>query len=156
MTSSCRAWSPVTIVLLALSLPALAADAPRVANAWARATPPGAKTGAVYMTLQGGAEDDRLLGATSEAATTVELHTVEQADGMARMRRLESLDIPAETRVELAPGGTHLMLMDLGAPLTTGDTFRLVLKFASSGDRAVEIEIRSAVEETGHEHHGHH
>jgi copper(I)-binding protein len=48
------------------------------------------------------------------------------------------------------------MLMDLGAPLTTGDTFRLVLKFASSGDRAVEIEIRSAVEETGHEHHGHH
>ena len=156
MTWSCRTRSPATFVLLALSLPGFAADAPRVTDAWARATPPGAKTGAAYMTLQGGTMGDRLLGATSEAAASVELHTVEESDGMARMRRLDSLEIPAGTRVELAPGGKHLMLIGLGAPLTAGDTLRLVLEFATSGNRTVEIEIRPAVAEAGHEHHGHH
>jgi hypothetical protein len=141
---------------IVLAWPVTAAEGPDVLDAWARATPPGATVGAVYVTLEGGAVADRLTGATSDRASSVELHTVEEVDGIARMRPLKSLEIPAGTRVELAPGGRHLMLLGLESPLVAGDTLTVVLDFEVSGAKSVEVPIRPAAATDESSHHQHH
>lgn len=134
----------------------LAADEPAVSDAWARATPPGTTVGAVYMTIAGGDGGDRLLGAATDRAGAVELHTVVDDGGMARMRPIEFLDLPAGERVQLAPQGTHLMLIDLRSPLVAGDEFALTLRFATAGEREVNVAVREATAEDGHQQHRHH
>jgi copper(I)-binding protein len=134
----------------------LAADEPTVTEAWARATPPGTTVGAAYMTIAGGAGDDRLLGAETDRAGTVELHTVVDEGGMARMRPIEFLHLPAGKRTTLAPQGTHLMLMDLRSPLVAGEEFTLTLRFATAGEREVTVVVRPATAGDEHEQHRHH
>lgn len=58
------------------------------------------------------------------------------------MRPLDSLDVPANSTVELKPGGTHVMLMDLRAPLAPGSSIDLDLKLEKSGERHVKAEVR--------------
>jgi copper(I)-binding protein len=132
---------------LLLSLSAAAAqagDAPVVSDAWARATAPGVEVGAAYMVIEGGGRADRLVGASSGRAAMVELHDVTEVDGVARMRGIEALEIPARGRVELAPKGRHLMLMGLSAPLVAGQQFQITLRFAESGPQAVTVTVRPA------------
>jgi len=133
-----------------------AAGEPAVSDAWARATPPGTTVGAVYMTIVGGDGDDRLLGAATDRAGTVELHTVVDDGGMARMRPIEFLDLPAGSRTQLAPQGTHLMLMDLQSPLVAGDEFTLTLRFANAAELAVTVVVRPATAGDEHGEHRHH
>jgi copper(I)-binding protein len=140
---------------LALALAAVAAhagDAPVVTGAWSRATPPGVSVGAAYLVITGGDKDDRLTGASSERAEMVELHDVVEEDGVAKMRSMEVVEIPAGKRVELAPKGTHLMLMGLDAPLVAGQTYALVLQFAASGEQKVTVTVREATAEPAHRH----
>jgi hypothetical protein len=147
-------FGALTSLLTAASV--LAADAPVVSDAWARATPPGTTVGAVYMTIVGGDGGDRLLGAATERAAAVELHTVVDDGGMARMRPIEFLDLPAGSRTQLAPQGTHLMLIDLQSPLVAGDEFTLTLVFASAGELEITVLVRPATAADGHEQHRHH
>ena len=123
---------------------AFAADGPRVSDAWARATPPGVAMGAAYLTLQGGAKPDRLVGARTDRAEAIEIHVIVESDGMARMRPVESVEIPARATVTLAPKGTHLMLVGLDRPLVAGETLRLELEFAASPAQTVTVEVRPA------------
>ncbi|HSQ70490.1 MAG TPA: copper chaperone PCu(A)C [Steroidobacteraceae bacterium] len=134
----------------------LAAGQPAVSDAWARATPPGATVGAVYMTILGGDGGDRLLGAATDRAGAVELHTVVDDGGMARMRPIEYLDLPAGERTQLAPQGTHLMLIDLQSPLVAGDEFTLTLRFAAAGEHEVTVVVRPATAGDEHGEHRHH
>lgn len=60
------------------------------------------------------------------------------------MRPLAELEVPANSTVELKPGGTHVMVMGLKAPLTAGSTLDLDLKFEKSGERHVTAEVRAA------------
>ena len=79
---------PLVRTLLSLAWLAAApaaADAPSVADAWIRATPPGARTAAAYMTLNGAATADRLLGAATPAAGAVEIHANVVENGATRM-----------------------------------------------------------------------
>lgn len=154
--------SPGTAALLAglasllVTATVLANDGPAASDAWARATPPGTTVGAVYMTIVGGAGDDRLLGAATDRAGAVELHTVVDDGGMARMRPIEFLDLPAGKRTSLAPQGTHLMLIDLQSPLVAGDEFTLTLRFATAGEHEVTVVVRPATAGDEHEQHRHH
>jgi copper(I)-binding protein len=113
-----------------------------VANAWARATPGGAKNGAVYMsiTAEPGA-GDRLVAAKSEAARSVELHLSEDEGGVTKMRRLDALEVPAGQTVVLRPGGHHLMLLDLKRPLKATDQLKLTLVFEKAGEVTVEASV---------------
>jgi copper(I)-binding protein len=122
---------------------AAAADGPAVSQAWARATAPGVDVGAVYLTIDGGAKNDTLLAASTARAAMVHLHTVEEAGGMAKMRAVDGIEVPAAKRVVLAPKGTHIMLMGLSKPLTPGETFPLELRFARAGERAVNVVVRA-------------
>jgi periplasmic copper chaperone A len=116
----------------------------KIENAWARATPPGAKIGAGYMTIHNtGATADRLVGASSPAARKVEPHVTVRDGDISRMRAAPGYDVPANGTFELTPGGSHLMLMDLKAPLKEGDKVPLLLRFQRSGEVKVELEVRA-------------
>jgi copper(I)-binding protein len=155
MTKGFTSRLTILCLLAAFALPVTAADQPEISSAWARATPPGATVGAVYLALQGGDKDDRLIGASTDRARSVELHTVEEIDGVARMRPLESLEVPAGTRVELAPGGHHLMLMGLSSPLVAGESLSVVFKFENSAAQRIEVPIKpvTQLDDSTHHHH---
>lgn len=114
-----------------------------VSAAWARATPPGTAVAAVYLTLSGGPQADRLVGAATPRAAMTQIHVVSEVDGMARMRPVEGVDVPAHTSVALAPQGTHLMLMNLPQPLVAGERFPLTLQFEQAGRIDVSVEVRA-------------
>ena len=133
------------LVGLALAVGALAAAAPPiVTDAWIRATPPGAVTAAAYLTIASAGAADRLVGATTPAADTVEIHTTASAVGSQRMMRVAELALPAGGRVRLEPGGQHLMLIDLKAPMVPGTKVALSLRFAEAGTVEVDVPVVDA------------
>ena len=116
----------------------------QLGNAWARPTR-GDAPGAVYVAINNkGSADDRLVGAFTDHSAMAMVHQSELVDGVARMRMAGEINIPAGSRIEMVPGGTHIMLEGLRAPLRTGDQFDLVLKFRKSGDRAVKVDVTKA------------
>jgi copper(I)-binding protein len=134
--------------LVALSAPAYAQQnraSVTVETPWARATPPGAPTGAVYLTIHnGGPSDDRLIAVSTPAAKKADLHTHVMDGNIMKMRAVPDLRIPAGKDVRLAPGGYHVMLTDLNHPLKRGGTLRLTLTFEKAGKIAVTAPILAA------------
>ncbi len=113
-----------------------------VESVWARATPPGAKTAAVYLTLaNNGTADDQLVGAATPVASMAGLHTETMDDGVMKMRPVASVDIGPGGKAELKPGGMHIMLMGLKHPLKRGQHFALILKFAHAPPLTVQVEV---------------
>lgn len=104
-----------------------------VTRAWARATPPGAKVGAVYLTIEnrGGAADS-LLGVTSPAAQSAMLHRTVEESGVSSMREADGSIAPG-AKLDMQPGGSHIMLMGLNAPLKEGETIEVTLDFETAG-----------------------
>lgn len=102
-----------------------------ISDAWARATVPGQVVGAAYLSIAA-KHAISLEAVTSPVAETVEIHTMQMQQGVMRMRMLEKLDIPAGQKVALAPGQTHLMLIDLKSPLRAGEHITLKLSFSAS------------------------
>jgi len=131
---------------------ALAAEPPAVTNAWVRATPPGARTAAAYLTMTSPAGGDRLVGASTPAAGAVEIHTQVAEGGVSRMARLAELELPAGEAVRLEPGGLHLMLIDLAMPLEPGAKVPLSLRFAGAGDLKLEVPVVDARAGAPHAH----
>ncbi|MCP9337695.1 copper chaperone PCu(A)C [Stutzerimonas xanthomarina] len=123
-------------------------------QAWSRAMPPTAPTGAVYFTLQNpGDSPDRLLGVRTPRAKKAELHTHVHEGEMMRMKQIDSIELPAGGQVEFKPGGHHVMLFELSAPLAAGERFPLTLEFEHAGEVTVEVSIQDqAPEPSGHEH----
>jgi periplasmic copper chaperone A len=122
-----------------------------IADAWARTSPANAEFGAIYMTITADA-DDALVGALVDTAIagTTEIHQTaaaedsEMADGMGSMgmRPVESIDLPAGAAVSLEPGGYHVMLIDLAAPLESGTTVEIDLTFDSGATETVDVPVR--------------
>src|SRR5690606_10830983 len=92
---------------------------------------------------------------SSPVAETAELHTHIKDGEVMRMRPVEAIEVPAGGSVTLKPGGDHVMLMSLRAPLKEGETFPLTLIFEHRGSREVDVTVKS-VGATGHESHGGH
>ena len=111
---------------------------------FSRATPGGAKVGAGYMTIVNkGTAADRLVSAASPAADKVEIHEMSMQDNVMKMRELPGgLPIEAGKSVSLAPGGYHLMLMGLKAPLKQGDKVPVTLTFAKAGKVEVMLDVQ--------------
>ena len=122
----------------------------RIEDPWARATAPGAKVGAGYLKITSGAAD-RLVGANTPAAERVELHVVVKDGDVMRMREVKAYDIPAKGGFELKPGGAHLMLVELKAPLKEGTKVPVTLRFEKAGEVKVELQVRS-LGSSGHRH----
>ena len=141
-----------------------------VDDPWARTSPMATTMGAAYMTLTA-STDDALVSASvpSDVAGKVELHeTVEKSAGTTttmmgststtpigsdttmagsgemEMRPVTSIALPAGEAVNLQPGGYHIMLLDLVAPLTAGQTFAITLSFEKAGEQTVQATVRDS------------
>ena len=140
-------------VLLFVSFPVLAQV--EVEKPWIRATPPGAKIAAGYITIRNkGSQSDRLVGASSPMAAKLQTHVTVKDGEVLRMREVKGYEIPAKGTFELKPGGAHLMLVDIKQALKEGDKVPVTLKFEKSRDVTVEFLV-SGLAGPPAQHHNH-
>jgi hypothetical protein len=113
-------------------------------HAWARATPGGAKVGGGYLTIENkGTTPDKLIGGSSPAAAKVEVHEMAMNNGVMTMRLVKGgLSIPPGQSVTLMPGGYHIMMMQLKAPLKKGEKVPVTLTFEKAGEVSVTFDIQ--------------
>jgi len=128
-------------------------------HAWARATPGGAKVGGGYLAIENkGATADKLIGGSSPAAGKIEIHEMAMNQGVMTMRLVkDGLSIPAGQSVTLAPGGYHIMMMELKTPLKKGAKIPITLRFEKAGDVKVTFDIQdigASGPASGHMDHG--
>ncbi len=124
-----------------------------VTDAWCRATPNGARAGGCFATFTA-RTDDRLTGGSTPRAAQLQIHEMTTEGGMMKMGLIEGgLPLPAGQAVALAPGGNHIMLMELTQPLTDGETVPLTLSFAAAPAVTVQAQVRR-VTPGGDGHHG--
>jgi copper(I)-binding protein len=127
-----------------------------VTDAWARATPGKAETGAAYLTIAS-PSPDRLTGLSTPAAKSAELHmmTMDEtvAGGVMRMRPLAGVDFAAGQKVAMKPGAMHIMLVGLKEPLRLGQSFPMTLYFEKAGAREVTVVVEKAgaMDRDGHD-----
>ena len=136
MTNALAALAPLLLVAACAPPPAI-----EVHDAWARATAPGQASGAVYATLVNAGGADHLTGVASDRARTAMLHSNRGEDGVAKMRIVGEVAVPAQSTIRLAPGATHIMLDGLAAPLVAGETVAVRLRFAKAGARTVAATV---------------
>jgi copper(I)-binding protein len=113
-----------------------------VGHPWARATPPGAPTAAVYFSVVSTEAPDRLVGVTTPVAGRATLHRSFEQGGQAGMEHVDALPITPGVPVTLAPGGLHVMLMELKSPLVEGRHFPMTLHFERAGEVQVEVRVQ--------------
>jgi len=123
-----------------------------VKEAWVSEAPPVSSLTAAYMVIENrGNEDDRLLKVVSRVSDYAEIHaTLVNEKGVAKMKKIDAIDIPAGKVVEMKPGGYHIMLIGLKRPLKVGDKVELNLTFEKSGIIKVQAEAKSMTEMAGH------
>jgi periplasmic copper chaperone A len=130
-----------------------------IGHPWARATPPAARVGAGYFTVtNNGSQPDRLISAKFVGSETVELHEMTNEAGVMRMRELrDGYEILPGQKLELKPGGFHLMFMGLKAGLAEGQSVKGELVFQRAGRVEIEfkVEAMGARQNHDHGHHGH-
>ena len=105
-----------------------------------RATVGSMPSSAAYVSIMNhGKMADRLVGATSNLARKTELHKMEMDNGVMRMRQVEGgIDLPAGKTIHLLPGGYHVMLIGLNAPLTANSIFEITLVFQNAGEKTLK------------------
>lgn len=132
-----RSKRPITLLLIAV-LNLVLAQAPMVENAWVRLTPPTLKDTAAYMVIVNPSDKPlRLVGGETDVAMMVMpmIFTVEiREQGGVKMevkgmKSVPYLEVPAKGRLELEPGGNHLMLMGLKRALKEGERVKITLRF---------------------------
>ena len=124
-----------------------------VSDVWARNSPMMATAGAAYMIIES-STDDALVGVAVDpsVAGKSEIHETVMSEmpmstempmsGEMMMRPVDRVEIAAGSRAEFEPGGYHVMLLDLAAPLELGSTFEIVLTFEKAGDVTVTADVR--------------
>jgi periplasmic copper chaperone A len=133
-----------------------------VDHPWSRATAPGMTMGVGYFVIKNnGKKPERLLGASSPAAESVEIHRTIEEKGMARMRPVAAVDLPPGRTVKAEPGGLHLMLVGLKEPLVAGAMVPLTLRFRDAGEIEVQLKVEAIgatdqLKERDNSKHNHH
>jgi copper(I)-binding protein len=121
-------------------------EAPRdivIEEAWGRATGEGAN-GAAYVTIMNpDSVSVHLDSVRTTAARAAELHETVLTDGIARMTPLTGLDIPAGGRLQMEPGGAHVMLVELAAPASIGDSLPIQLYFSNGKSVSSFVKVRA-------------
>ena len=118
------------------------ADDLEITGAWVRATPPNRDVTAAYLVIENRSDRTReLLAVETPAATYTELHTMRYVDDMMEMEKIERVVVPPRGAAGLEPGGDHIMLFGVAAPLAEGDSVSLTLRFADQSTRTVTAEV---------------
>ena len=134
-----------TLLIVAASFAFAQGASIQVEQPWARATPAGASTGAVYLTITNKSQEmDRLLSASSDVADKLQIHEMKVVNGVMEMREVTGgLPVAADGSLELKPGSYHLMLIGLKKPLKAGETIPLTLDFEKAGKVSITAPIRA-------------
>jgi copper(I)-binding protein len=116
-----------------------------ISAGFTRATLPNAPVGAGYLTITNkGTADDTLLSAASPVAGVTQIHEMKMEGDVMKMNEVEGgLVIPAGQSVMLAPGGFHIMFMELKEPLVEGAMVPVTLTFATAGTIEIELVVGS-------------
>jgi hypothetical protein len=168
MKSTIRTLSCIAFVAALFAAPARAEEVKAgdlvISQAWSRATPGGAKVAGGFLTIENkGSVPDRLIGGSTDVAGKFEVHEMAMNNGVMTMRPLDKgLAIDPGKTVKLAPGGFHLMLMDLKSPLKQGDKVPVTLQFEKAGKVTLSLDVQgvgaaapAATDHSGgHEHSG--
>ena len=117
-------------------------------DAWVRGTVPAQKTTGAFFALQS-SDDAKLVGVSTPAAKSAEIHESSMGMGTMRMNAVESVALPAGKRVELKPGGFHVMLMDVAKPLHAGDKVPLTLTIVDSTGKRSTVDVEAQVRPLG-------
>lgn len=113
-----------------------------VLEAWAKASLAGTKNGAAYVTVVNkGGPDDLIVGVESPVADAVELHAHIMEGEVMKMRSLKAVDLPTDATAKMGPGGLHVMLIGLRAPLEEGSSFPLTLILEKGGRVEAEVMV---------------
>jgi copper(I)-binding protein len=114
-----------------------------VTDAWTRATAGNATTAPIYLHLVSAKEPDRLVGLEVSNATRIDVREATD-QGAAKGTAAPSVDVPGGGEVNFAPGGRHLLLSGLKAPLREGDSFLLTLRFDKGGTQTAVVKVLGA------------
>jgi len=140
---------------LALSCAWAQAQTVEVKDAWIRGTVAGQKATGAFMEITSKAPA-RLVGVSSPAAGTVEIHGMKMENGVMKMFPVEAVELPAGRAAKLAPGSHHVMFFDLKQPLAVGDRvpLKLTVEFADKRRETLDlsVEVRSLTGQKGHGH----
>ena len=140
-------------LLTLLAAPAVAKTPAVHVSGWARATMPAQKNSAAYLSLHNaGAAPDRLLSVSTPAAPSATVHSTSMAGGVMRMRAAAGVTIAAGKAVTMKPGGLHIMLTGLRAPLRAGQRLPLTLRFQRAGVVRTSLPIKASEPKVGHGH----
>ena len=113
-----------------------------ITEARARPTPPGISVGAVYFSItNAGSKADHLVSVSTPVAGRVELHESRNMRGVVEMREVTSVECPPGTTVRAAPGGLHVMLLGLAAPLAAGTEINVSLQFRDAGILTLKVPV---------------
>ena len=138
----------LSIALMAFATSIQAQDAKvgaiKIENAYVRATAPGQPAAGAFMKIENGAAaSDQLVSASSPAAGEVQLHQMSMEGNVMKMGQVKDITVPANGTVDLKPGGYHIMLMNIKAPLKVGETVPVKLKFAKAGEVEVKLPVNA-------------
>lgn len=136
-----------------LAAAAQAADV-RIDNARVTTTAPGQKVGAAFMDLTADS-DLALVRAESPAAKVVELHTMRMEGGVMVMRQVKDIPLAKGQTVSLKPGGLHIMLIDLNAPIAPDSSTALSLVFKDAQGQEFRREVAAPARRPGGGMHKH-
>ena len=113
-----------------------------VVDSWAWATPGGVRNGAAFVTIENrGRDAARLTAASSPAAARTALHSHAMVGGIIKMRPVAAVEVAAGAITAMKPGGLHIMLMGLAAPLIEGGSFPLTLTFERAAALTLEVRV---------------
>jgi len=122
--------------------PAAESNGIAIRDPWARQGTNGDNS-AAYMAITNATTTDTLVSAAGDIATSIELHTVVNENGMMQMIPAEGgVPVDANGMQILKPGSFHIMLIGLRKDLKSGDSFPLTLTFANAGPIDVMFEVR--------------
>jgi copper(I)-binding protein len=116
----------------------------KVEGAWARATVQGQSGTGAFMSLTA-KDGTRLVGVSTPVAGVAEVHEMKMEGDIMKMRAVPVLDLPAGKKVDLKPGGYHLMLMDLKTPLAKDSTVPVTLLFKDAKGVESKLELKLPV-----------
>ncbi|NRF67613.1 copper chaperone PCu(A)C [Aquincola sp. S2] len=136
--------TPLAAALIASLLVASASAQTVASNPWVRGTVAQQQSTGAYVQLKSPA-GGKLIEARSPAAGQTEIHEMAMDGTTMRMRQVPMIELPAGKTVELKPGGYHLMLMGLKAPLKAGDTVPLTLVIEGKDGKRETLELKAPV-----------
>jgi periplasmic copper chaperone A len=149
-TTRAAMLAALTTVALALFGPSVFAHGYKIGDLeighpWTRATPPSAKVAGGFLSITNkGTTEDRLLSATFVGSSSTEVHEMAHEAGVMKMRELpKGLVIKPGEKIELAPGGYHLMFINLKADLKQEDKVKGELVFEKAGRVEVEFKVEA-------------